>query len=176
MTADQVVFVKGINRSPGHKYGQTSRRIPRKIPLVSCCPQPTCRHRIALTEIPLTQGGRIGFQVENAMAAVAEGRWDDAVALLEAAYEGGFDVAELHAMLAYARFQASGLDEQTAIHAFELLDYAQAMDPSLDLVHAYRGAIHRAQGDIPQAREALDRALELNPYCELAMEIMDAIG
>ena len=29
------------------------------------------RHRIALTEIPLTQGGRIGFQVENAMAAVA---------------------------------------------------------------------------------------------------------
>ena len=59
---------------------------------------------------------------------------------------------------------------------FELLDYAQQMDPSLDLVHAYRGAIHRAQGDIPQAREALDRALELNPSCELAMEIMDAIG
>lgn len=108
--------------------------------------------------------------------AVAEGRWDEAVALLEEAYERGFDVAELHAMLAYARFQASGQDEQTAHHAFELLDYAQQMDPSLDLVHAYRGAIHRAQGDIPQAREALDRALELNPYCELAMEIMDAIG
>lgn len=116
------------------------------------------------------------LRFNEGQTAVAEGRWDDAVALLEAAYEGGFDVAELHAMLAYARFQASGLDEQTAIHAFELLDYAQAMDPSLDLVHAYRGAIHRAQGDIPQAREALDRALELNPYCELAMEIMDAIG
>jgi hypothetical protein len=108
--------------------------------------------------------------------AVAEGRWDDAVALLERAYDGGFDVAELHAMLAFARFQASGEDEQTALHAFELLDYAQQMDPSLDLVYAYRGAIHRAQGDLPQAREALDRALELNPYCELAMEIMDAIG
>jgi len=116
------------------------------------------------------------LRFNEGQTAVAEGRWDDAVALLEAAYEGGFDVAELHAMLAYARFQASGLDEQTAIHAFELLDYAQQMDPSLDLVHAYRGAIHRAQGDIPQAREALDRALELNPYCELAMEIMDAIG
>jgi hypothetical protein len=108
--------------------------------------------------------------------AVVEERWDDAVASLEEAYESGFDAAELHAMLAYARFQASGQDEQTALHAFELLDYAQQMDPSLDLVHAYRGAIHRAQGDIPQAREALDRALELNPYCELAMEIMDAIG
>jgi hypothetical protein len=116
------------------------------------------------------------LRFNEGQTAVAEGRWEDAVALLEEAYEGGFDVAELHAMLAYARFQASGLDEQTAAHAFELLDYAQQMDPSLDLVHAYRGAIHRAQGDIPQAREALDRALELNPYCELAMEIMDALG
>ncbi len=116
------------------------------------------------------------LRFNEGQSAVAEERWADAVALLEQAYQGGFDVAELHAMLAYARFQASGQDEHTAIHAFELLDYAQQMDPSLDLVHAYRGAIHRAQGDIPQAREALDRALELNPYCELAMEIMDAIG
>ncbi|MCX4243318.1 DUF4388 domain-containing protein [Paraliomyxa miuraensis] len=112
----------------------------------------------------------------DGQAAIAEGRWDDAIGALEEAYESGFDVAELHAMLAYARFQASGGDEQTAQHAFELLDYAQQMDPSLDLVHAYRGAILRDQGDIPQAREALDRALELNPYCELAMEILDAIG
>lgn len=116
------------------------------------------------------------LRFNDGQIAIAEQRWDDAVTALEEAYEAGFDVAELHAMLAYARFQASGLDEQTAAHAFELLDYAQQMDPSLDLVHAYRGAIHRAQGDIPQAREALDRALELNPYCELAMEIMDAIG
>ncbi|MEM7156450.1 MAG: DUF4388 domain-containing protein [Myxococcota bacterium] len=109
-------------------------------------------------------------------SAIAEQRWADAVTELERAYETGFDVAELHAMLAYARFQASGGDEQTAQHAFELLEYAQQIDPSLDLVHAYRGAIHRARGDIPQARESLDRALELNPYCELAMEIQDAIG
>ena len=116
------------------------------------------------------------LRFNDGQAAIADERWEDAIVALEEAYESGFDVAELHAMLAYARFQASGLDEQTSQHAFELLDYAQQMDPSLDLVHAYRGAIHRSQGDIPQAREALDRALELNPYCELAMEILDAIG
>jgi len=59
---------------------------------------------------------------------------------------------------------------------FELLDYAQQMDPSLDLVHAYRGSIYRTLDDLPKARKALDRALELNPYCELAMEILDEIG
>ncbi len=116
------------------------------------------------------------LRYNDAQTAMSEERFAEAVPLLEQAYEAGFDVAELHAMLAYARYQASGQDEQTAAHAFELLDYAQQMDPSLDLVHAYRGAIHRTQGDIPQAREAVDRALELNPYCELAMEIMDALG
>ncbi|MCH9687380.1 MAG: DUF4388 domain-containing protein [Deltaproteobacteria bacterium] len=116
------------------------------------------------------------LRYNEAQTAMTEERFADAVPLLEQAYAAGFDVAELHAMLAYARFQAAGRDEHTAQHAFELLDYAQQMDPSLDLVHAYRGAILRAQGDIPDAREALERALELNPYCELAMEIMDAIG
>lgn len=98
-----------------------------------------------------------------------------AVSLLEEAYDNGFDVAELHAMLAYARFMASGGDLETAQHAFELLDYAQQMDPSLDLVHAYRGAIHKALGQVAPAREALDRALELNPYCELAIQLLDTL-
>ena len=112
----------------------------------------------------------------DAETALSESRFDDAVSLLEEAYENGFDVAELHAMLAYARFQASNQDTATADHAFELLDYAQNMDPSLDLVHAYRGAILQATGQDDRARESLDRALELNPYCELAMEIMDSLG
>jgi len=112
----------------------------------------------------------------DAETALSESRFDEAVSLLEEAYENGFDVAELHAMLAYARFQASNQDRATADHAFELLDYAQNMDPSLDLVHAYRGAILQATGQDDRARESLDRALELNPYCELAMEIMDSLG
>jgi tetratricopeptide (TPR) repeat protein len=70
---------------------------------------------------------------------------------------------------------ASGHDVETANHAFELLDYAQNMDPSLDLVHAYRGAIHQALQQPQQAKDALDRALELNPYCELAIELMDRL-
>jgi tetratricopeptide (TPR) repeat protein len=107
---------------------------------------------------------------------MSQGDFPRAVTLLEDAYDNGFDVAELHAMLAYARFVASGQDMQTAKHAFELLDYAQNMDPSLDLVHAYRGAIYQALDDPQRAREALDRALELNPYCEFAMEVMDQLG
>jgi len=111
----------------------------------------------------------------EAEAALAQGDFSSAVALLEEAYESGFDVAELHAMLAYARFEAAGHDQETGDHALELLDYAQTMDPSLDMVHAYRGAIYRALRQPQRAREALDRALELNPYCELAMQIMDTL-
>ncbi len=111
----------------------------------------------------------------EAEAALGQGDFAGAVSLLEEAYESGFDVAELHAMLAYARFMAAGQDADTAQHALELLDYAQTMDPSLDLVHAYRGAIYRGLRQPARAREALDRALELNPYCELAMQIMDTL-
>jgi hypothetical protein len=118
--------------------------------------------------------GAIRFN--EAESALADGMYHDAVAALEAAYEHGFDVAELHAMLAYARFMAAGEAADAADHSLELLDYAQNMDPSLDLVHAYRGAIYRALGESDRARESLDRALELNPYCELAMEIMDSLG
>lgn len=117
--------------------------------------------------------GAIRFN--EAEAALGEGDYGGSVALLEEAYDAGFDVAELHAMLAYARFMAAGQDAETAQHALELLDYAQTMDPSLDLVHAYRGAIYRALRQPARAREALDRALELNPYCELAMQIMDTL-
>jgi hypothetical protein len=115
------------------------------------------------------------MRFNEAESALGTGDHGRAVALLEEAYDNGFDVAELHAMLAYARFMASGGDLETAQHAFELLDYAQQMDPSLDLVHAYRGAIHKTLGRIGPAREALGRALELNPYCELAIQLMDSL-
>jgi tetratricopeptide (TPR) repeat protein len=117
--------------------------------------------------------GAIRFN--EAETALGNGEHPRAVALLEEAYDNGFDVAELHAMLAYARFMASGGDLETAQHAFELLEYAQQMDPSLDLVHAYRGAIHKTLGQLGPAREALGRALELNPYCELAIQLMDQL-
>jgi hypothetical protein len=138
---------------------------------------PAARHRGA--EATLDQPadpemlGAVRFN--EAEAALAQGDFSSAVALLEEAYESGFDVAELHAMLAYARFEAAGHDQETGDHALELLDYAQTMDPSLDMVHAYRGAIYRALRQPQRAREALDRALELNPYCELAMQIMDTL-
>jgi tetratricopeptide (TPR) repeat protein len=115
------------------------------------------------------------MKFNEAESALSEDRYTEAIDALEQAYENGFDVAELHAMLAYARFMESGQAVDASEHSLELLDYAQNMDPSLDLVHAYRGAIYRAIHQPDQAREALDRALELNPYCELAMEIMDSL-
>ncbi len=115
------------------------------------------------------------MKFNEAETALAEDRYSEAIDALEQAYENGFDVAELHAMLAYARFMEGGQSVEAADHSLELLDYAQNMDPSLDLVHAYRGAIYRAINQPDRAREALDRALELNPYCELAMEIMDSL-
>lgn len=118
--------------------------------------------------------GAIRFN--EAETALSDAQFAQAVGLLEEAYENGFDVAELHAMLAYSRFMAAGQDLETAQHAFELLDYAENMDPSLDLVHAYRGAIHHGLGRPGEARTALNRALELNPYCELAIELMDQMG
>jgi len=108
--------------------------------------------------------------------ALENGDYEAAVGLLEAAYEHGFDVAELHAMLAYARFMAAGQDPATADQVLELLGYAEEINPSLDLVHAYRGAVFRAIGEPAKARTALERALQLNPYCELAMETMDSLG
>ena len=116
------------------------------------------------------------MRFNEAETALGEQRFPDAVALLESAYDNGFDVAELHAMLAFARFMAAGQDLETAQHAFELLEYAESMDPSLDLVWAYRGSLHHALGDDDQARSTLERALELNPYCELAIAVMDQLG
>ncbi len=102
--------------------------------------------------------------------------FERAADLLEEAYENGFDVAELHAMLAYARYMAGDGGVEISQHALELLDYAEEMNPTLDLVHAYRGAVLRGMGDPARARISLERALEINPYCELAMQIMDSLG
>jgi hypothetical protein len=109
-------------------------------------------------------------------AALQSGDWGRAVELLEAAYEHGIDVAELHAMLAYARFQTAPRDAKMRTHALELLDYAVELNPNLDIVYAYRGAILHAQGDPQGARAALQQALDINPYCDTALELMDALG
>ena len=128
---------------------------------------------VAATDNPEVLGA---IRFNEGEAAVAAGAYGDAVRLLESAYQNGFDVAELHAMLAYSRFMESDMDDEIAAHAFELLEYAEQMDPSLDLVHAYRGAIYRAMGEPSQARASLQKALDVNPYCELAMQLLDSLG
>jgi len=111
----------------------------------------------------------------EAETAMAVGDYRKAARLLETALKHGFDVAELHAMLAYARFKASPNAGETAAQALKLLDYAESIDPNLDLLHAYRGAIYLATRRPAQARDALVRALELNPYCDLATQLMDQL-
>lgn len=115
------------------------------------------------------------LQFTDGEAAIAERRWGDAITHLESAYEHGFDVAELHALLAWARFQASGESQTMADHALELLAYAQAMNPALAMVHAYRSAILFSQGDHAGAQDAAQAALDIDPYDELAIDVMDRL-
>jgi tetratricopeptide (TPR) repeat protein len=98
-----------------------------------------------------------------------EGDWDQAVVLFEDAYANGFDIAELHAHLAFARYRASDNDPETAQAALDLLDYAESIDPGLPILHAYRGAVLVAVGREDEAVECFDRALYLDPNNELAL-------
>ena len=128
-----------------------------------------------------TDGGfRVAGGVESAEAlgatryaqaedAMREGDFDQAVALFEDAYANGYDVAELHAHLAFARFRASGNDPSSAPGALELLDWAEQADPGLPMIHAYRGAIFVGLGRQEEADECFERALYLDPENELAL-------
>ncbi len=90
-------------------------------------------HRIALANIPITRNGGIGFQVENAMAAVA------------AAWALGFDWPTIHAGLA-----SFVNDARSAPGRFNLFDYRGAT-----LIADY--------GHNPDAIQALARAVESMP-------------
>ena len=50
------------------------------------------------------------------------------------------------------------------------------MSRELDIVFGYRSAIFHALNDIPAARAAAERALKLNPFCDVAIKTLDAIG
>ena len=63
-----------------------------------------------------------------------------------------------------------------ADHAFDLLSYAEEMNPSLAMVFAYRGAILLTRDDYDAARDAATRALDLDPYHDLAIEVLDSVG
>lgn len=126
--------------------------------------------------LPPSDGELIGAkEFSDAGAALTRGDYQIVISLLHSAYQHGFDVAELHAMLAYARFMADEHNPHTARVAFELLDYAEGMDPSLAITFAYRGAVHKALSEPDKAKAALHRAIELDPYCELAIELMDRL-
>ncbi len=107
------------------------------------------------------------------VSAMHEGDYATAVARFEEAYDHGLDDAELRAMIAFARFRNNGGDEATAQESLEQLTYAEEMDPNLDLVYAYRGAIYLGLGIEDQARESFRYALQLNPDCVLANDYIN---
>jgi hypothetical protein len=108
-------------------------------------------------------------------AAIAERRYAEAITHLEAAYENGIDAAELHTLLAWARFEASGETPEMANHALDLLAYAEEMNPNLAMVHAYRSAVLLSLGDQAGAQDAAQAALDIDPYDELAIDVMDKL-
>jgi tetratricopeptide (TPR) repeat protein len=111
----------------------------------------------------------------DGQGAIAERRWAEAITHFESAYAHGIDVAELHALLAWARFQASDESPTMADHALELLAYAGEIDPHLAMVHAYRSAVLLALGDSAGAQDAAQAALDIDPYDELAIDVMDKL-
>jgi tetratricopeptide (TPR) repeat protein len=115
------------------------------------------------------------LQFADGESAMSQGQWEQAIGHLEAAYEHGLDIAELHAYLAWARFQASGQSPDMAAHALELLYYAEDMNPNLAVIYAYRSAVLLAQGDHGGAQDAAQRALDIDPYDELAIDVMDKL-
>jgi tetratricopeptide (TPR) repeat protein len=129
----------------------------------------------AAASTPVVEGAGASEFADGEMA-IAEGRWEAAIGHMERAYEQGIDLAELHAMLAWARFKASGEAPDMAEHALELLGYAEEMNQGLSIVFAYRAAVLATLGDRGGAQEAAQRALDLDPYDELAIDVMDSLG
>ncbi len=108
--------------------------------------------------------------------ALSAGNWAEAQQALEAAYSYGVDIAELHAMLAYARFKTDDTSADMAQHALELLDYAASMNPNLDMIYAFRGDVLLARGDHNGARASAEQALRLNEYNDIALSLMDRLS
>ncbi|MGB1700911.1 MAG: tetratricopeptide repeat protein, partial [Nannocystaceae bacterium] len=109
-------------------------------------------------------------------SAFAEGDWDAAVEAFEDAYETGVDVAELHAMLAFSRYRTAEDDPEMVEHVIELLAYAEDLDPKLDSIYAFQGVVQLfGRGDKKAAKACFNRAIELNPYCDLALEYIDQV-
>jgi tetratricopeptide (TPR) repeat protein len=79
-------------------------------------------------------------------------------------------------MLAWSRFKAAGEAADMAEHALELLGYAEEMNQGLPMVFAYRAAVLATLGDRSGAQEAAQRALDLDPYDELAIDVMDTLA
>lgn len=109
---------------------------------------------------------------DKAQQALQASDWKSAIEGLEQAYEAGFDLATLHADLAFARFQFSGQDPALVEHALELLDYAQEMDPDLDRIYAYRAAVFFSEKLGDESQQQASKALELNPDNALATQVL----
>jgi tetratricopeptide (TPR) repeat protein len=58
--------------------------------------------------------------------------------------------------------------QEVVAQAEEAVQKAYAIDPSIALTHLADGEIREVKGDLPGAIEALDRALQLDPYLSLA--------
>lgn len=114
-----------------------------------------------------------GARYQDAVAAMNEGDYASASALFEDAYQNGYDVPVLHAALAFSRYRAAGGNPAAAQDALDLLAYAEQREPELDLVHAYRGAVLLGLGATDSARESFERAIEINPYCEIAIQYIN---
>ena len=122
------------------------------------------KHFLNLSEIPITHGGKIGFQVENVMASVA------------AVWALGLDWATLRAGLASFRADLDNAAGRFNVFGYRgatvIADYGHNPDAMVALVHAVKampasrrsvvisGAGDRRDEDIRQITEVLGAAFE----------------
>jgi tetratricopeptide (TPR) repeat protein len=94
------------------------------------------------------------------------------VAAAPAGYESGEEKEALQ--LAERASQAARRGDYAG--AMELLDEAEGLAPDVALVHQYRANVAFLMGDVPRAREALRRALEIEPDNALFRANLDKLG
>jgi tetratricopeptide (TPR) repeat protein len=108
--------------------------------------------------------------VDWALALDCEGKWQDAIAKLQQAFQIEHS-AHIQSQIGMVYAKHNKWDD-----ALTALAQAQAIDPAFDMTYVYRGNIFEATGDKAAAAAQYQRALALNPSNSVAQDALARVG
>ena len=108
--------------------------------------------------------------VDWALALDCEGKWQDAVAKLQQAFQIEHS-AHIQSQIGMVYAKHNQWDD-----ALTALAQAQAIDPSFEMTYVYRGNIFEATGDKAGAVTQYQRALALNPANSVARDALARVS